>query len=302
MSDEYREMIENAPRLNEIGATGMRAGTAPPTGIASIDGDGTVAVRVVETQGPGGPIPLRVYTPKDRDVPSGIVLSIHAGGYLGIASQADHERNRALVKNVGCAVVAPDYRLAPEDPFPASIEDCWEALQWIAQGGDVGWDTSRIAVGGAGSAGNFAAVVALMARDAGGPDLRLQYIVDAPTDTRCDTPSQAEFADGYGLRRSDLVFVLDQYIDIPDRKYDWRVSPLLAASVRAVAPALVIVGEWDILRDEDAQYANRLQDAGVPTELHIIAQQGHFPDPTHPYRADNLVDEGLRAAFAASHR
>lgn len=227
------------------------------------------------------------------------MLHVHFGGFVaGGGLDTMDSLNSAIATAVPCVVVAPDFRLPPEHRFPTGLEDCWSVLNWVADGGDQqGWDGARVAVGGGCTGGNFAAVLALMARDAGGPALRLQFPWSWPADGRCDTASQHEFADGYGLRYEDNRFVISQYVREPDDRYDWRVSPLLADSVAGVAPALIMVGEWDILRDEDVQYANRLRDAGVEVTLDVIPREGHVGNPENNERRQELLIASLRKAL-----
>ncbi len=296
ISDAHREMLEHIPHLRQVGVEAVR-GFIAQGGRAVPVADG-VSVRDVEIDAPAGPVPTRIYTPDGVD-PSGVVLHVHHGGYvagggLGTLDGMDSQ----LAAAVGCAVVAPDFRLPPEHRFPAGLEDCWAVLGWI--GGQDGWADLPVALGGGCTGGNFAAVLALMARDAGGPPIALQFLESFVADARCDTASQHEFADGYGLRYLDGRWVVDQYLSDPTDRFDWRVSPLLAGSVAGVAPAFVSVGEWDILRDEDVQYADRLRDAGVEVELHVLERQGHFPGPENAAERGGLRVAALRRAFARS--
>jgi acetyl esterase len=271
-----RAAIEHWPNLAEIGVDGIRAHIGGGNRTAAPDSG--VTTRDVEVAGPNGPVPVRVYTPPHEEhdrLP--VVVHTHGGGFVAAGGLDMWDvLNSRMAASVPAVVVHPDFRLPPEHRFPAGLEDSWAVLNWIAGSGDrEGWDTSRIAVGGGCSGANMAAVLALMARDAGGPELTLQFLHAFPSDLRNDTRSQEEFADGYGLRKSDNEFVVSQYLSDPADRWEWRASPLLADSVRGVAPALVTVGEWDILHDEDVQYAGRLRDAGVEVELRVEPDQGH---------------------------
>lgn len=276
ISEQDRAVIEHWPSLEEVGVDGVRAliggggEPAPP--------DPSVTTRDVEVEGPHGSVPVRIYTPPHEDgerLP--VVVSTHSGGFVaGGGIDAFDAANSALALAVPAVVVHPDFRLPPEHRFPTGLEDSWAVLNWVAESGErEGWDGTRVAVGGGCSGANMAAVLALMARDARSPDIALQFLQAWPADLRNDTRSQEEFREGYGLRKSDNDFVSGQYLSSPEDRWDWRASPLLAESVRGVAPALITVGEWDILRDEDVQYANRLRDAGVPVELHVLPDEGH---------------------------
>jgi acetyl esterase len=201
----------------------------------------------------------------------------HSGGFVagGGLDQWDG-MNSIIAHSVPAIVVHPDFRLPPEHRFPAGLRDAWAVLRWVAAGGEgADWDSRRIAVGGGCTGGNMAAVLSLLARDEGGPDLSLQFLESWPSDLRGDTRSQEENGTGYGLRKSDNDFVTAQYLTVPEDRWDWRASPILADSFRGLAPAFITVGEWDVLRDEDIQYANRLRDAGVPVELCVDPERGH---------------------------
>ncbi len=215
--------------------------------------------------GPRGDIPVRIYHPSlDPGLP--VFVWLHGGGWTIGSVEVHDPITRAIANAAGCIVVSVDYRLAPEDPFPAPLDDAWAALQWVAaNAAEFGGDPARIAIGGDSAGGNLSAVCALMARDAGAPNLALQLLVYPVTDAACDTESFRVNGEGYLLERKQMDWFYDCYrrgsgVD----PSDWRVSPLRAASVEGVAAALVITAEFDPLRDEGEAYARRLADAGVP--------------------------------------
>jgi acetyl esterase len=293
IGEDYRRQLEEWPDRCALGVAGLRAGMAELSAAPPADG---VTVRDLRIPGPAGHVPTRVYTPEGVEGPLGVTVHLHFGGFVaGGGLDFLDGANSRMALEAGCAVVAPDFRLPPEHPFPAGLEDCWAVVRWVAgHAAEQGWDAGRVAVGGGCSGGNLAAVIALMARDAEGPELSLQFLQSFVADARCDTASQREFADGYGLRHSDNRFVLSQYLVDEEQRYDWRVSPVLAPSVRGVAPALVTVGEWDILRDEDVQYAQRLRDAGVAVTLRIAPREGHLPNPDNAPESLDLLHRTLR--------
>lgn len=295
VNDQYRQMIAGFPRLGEVGVEGVRSFIA---GLGGPMAPG-VATRDVDIPGPNGSVPARIYTPEDVQGPLGVVLHVHSGGFVANGGlDAMQAVSSALAVAVPCVVVSPDFRLPPEHKYPAGLQDCWAVLTWIASHGhEQGWDGDRLAVGGGCTGGNFAAVLALMARDAGGPDLKLQFLQSWVADARCDTASQAEFAVGYGLEYEDNRWVVGQYLESAEQRWDWQVSPLLAESVAGVAPALITVGEWDILRDEDVQYANRLRDAGVEVTVDVTPREGHVPNPENREAGDELLVSSLRRAL-----
>ena len=226
--------------------------------------------------GPAGEIPVRVYRPSaDSDAadgPLGVLVYLHGGGWtIGGLDTHDHPC-RTLCAEAGIVVVSVDYRLAPEHPFPAALDDSWAALEWVAaNGAELGADPSRLAVGGDSAGGNLAAVLALMARDRGGPALRFQLLVYPAVDMRPDAPerfpSRVENGEGYVLTSQAMDFFGSNYAPDPEQRSDWRISPLVAADHSNLPPALVITAEFDPLRDEGAAYAETLRSAGTPATL-----------------------------------
>ncbi|MBI4999120.1 MAG: alpha/beta hydrolase, partial [Rhodocyclales bacterium] len=175
---------------------------------------------------------------------------------------------RTICNDSGCIVVAVDYRLAPEHPFPAAVEDCHAALAWLAaHAGEIGGDPQRLAVCGDSAGGNLAAVLALIARAEGIP-LRYQVLIYPVTSAAPgDLPSHTEFGEGYVLSRKAMLAFTRHYFGAAGRAPDWRGAPLLAEDLSGLAPALVMVGSYDVLRDDGEAYANAMSAAGVPTAL-----------------------------------
>jgi len=210
-------------------------------------------------------VPCRVYRPAGRQDQALPVLAwFHGGGWvIGDVDTADPTA-RKLANRSGCAVVSVDYRLAPEQPFPAAVEDCWAVTSWLAAGGaaELGGDPDALAVGGDSAGGNVAAVVALLARDAG-LVLRHQLLVYPVTDLTTERPSYVENAEGFFLTAESMRWFIAHYT-APEQRADWRASPLLAPDLAGAAPAHVITAGFDPLRDEGDAYAERLAAAGVP--------------------------------------
>ena len=175
----------------------------------------------------------------------------------------------------GCAVVSLDYRLAPEHPFPAGLEDGWAALGWLAR--QERYDADRIAVGGDSSGGNLATVLARWARDRGGPPLRAQLLIYPVTDCDLDSASFRELATGFGLTRDSMRWYWERYLPDPAAREAEDASPLRARSLTGLPPALVLTCELDPLASEGVAYAHALRAAGVPVE-HI-----HEPGMIHGY-------------------
>jgi acetyl esterase len=173
-------------------------------------------------------------------------------------------------------VFAVEYRLAPELPFPAAVDDCFSAVRYVAEHAEqLKIHKSMIAVGGDSAGGNLAAVVALQARDAGGPPLVFQLLVYPATDQRCATPSHQKNARGYLLEREGIEFFRRCYLPDPAAFTDWRASPLLAKSHADLPPALVVTAGYDPLLDEGRAYAERLKAAGVHVAYREYGEMVH---------------------------
>jgi acetyl esterase/lipase len=250
----------------------------------------------------GAPLAARLYAPSGGVLP--VLLYLHGGGFT-IGNLETHDSLcRQLALRSGAAVVALDYRLAPEHRFPTAVDDCWAALQALARpaaGARLGLDTARLAVGGDSAGGTLAAVCALLARDAG-LALALQVLVTPGTIAHADTPSHARFAHGFLLEKQQVEWFFDQYIDVADRA-DWRFAPALAPDHEGVAPACIVVAECDALVDEDVAYGDILRAAGVGVDLEIFRGVTHdfikmgrmLPEAA---QAQQAIADALRKAFA----
>ncbi len=229
-------------------------------------GPDSVAVTERSIDGPHGSIPLRIYTPS-ANVPAGAVLFIHGGGWTIGSAEAYDPIAKIVAEGTGAVVVSVDYRLAPEHAFPVPYDECWAALQWLAEHGvELGVDPARIAVMGDSAGGNLSAVLALRARDEGGPTLATQILVYPVTDSDLDRGSYVENGTGYFLERSTMQFFWDCYTAAGADPTDPRLSPLRAESLADLPSALVVTAEFDPLRDEGEAYAAALAAAGVEVE------------------------------------
>jgi acetyl esterase/lipase len=257
---------------------------------------------------------VRVYQPASGGSDRPGLLFIHGGGMVIGNLDTDDLVARTLTKDLGCVTVSVDYRLAPEHPDPAPSEDCYAALVWMAGAADeLGFDPTRLAVYGGSAGGGLAAAVALMARDRGGPPLAFQMLIYPMLDDRDKAPSVHEFTD-IGVWDRDANLEAWGYL-LGDRVGGDDVSPY-AAPARAtdlggLPPAYIDVGELDLFRDEDIDYAARLLRAGVPTELHVapgayhaaemIALGSPLAERMHGWRLDALRRAlGVRAESADS--
>jgi acetyl esterase len=247
---------------------------------------------------------VRIYEPlgAERDLP--VLVYFHGGGWV-VGSLESHDGVcRALAARTPCLVVAVDYRLAPEHRFPVAVDDAWAATAWVAEHArSIGGDPARIAVGGDSAGGNLAAVVALRARDRG-LRLALQLLVYPVCDDDLDTDSYREWAEGYGLTRAAMGWFWDHYLG-PEGHVQGpgpEACPLQAPDLSGVAPALVLLAEYDPLLDEGEAYAHRLDEAGVPVARRRYEGviHGFFRMAALTDRASEAHDEAaaaLRAAF-----
>ena len=216
---------------------------------------------------PGSEIVLRLYTP-EQGGPFPVLVYFHGGGWVMGDLESHDGVCRALTNAAHCIVASVDYRLAPEHKFPAAAEDAYAATQWVAENAaSFGGDPKRIAVGGDSAGGNLAAVVALMARDRGGPPLTYQLLIYPATDTSCDTVSCRENGEGYLLTVDMMRWFQSHYLRSDADRDNPYAAPLRASDLRGLPPALVITAEFDPLRDEGEAYAARLRAAGVPAEV-----------------------------------
>ncbi|HZR14591.1 MAG TPA: alpha/beta hydrolase [Acidimicrobiia bacterium] len=218
--------------------------------------------------GPDGDVPVRVYRPVEGGDPLPVVVYFHGGGWV-ICDLDTHDGTcRALANGVNAVVVSVDYRLAPEHKFPAAAEDAYEVTSWVAAHADeLGVEPSRLAVAGDSAGGNLAAVVALMARDRGGPAITFQLLVYPVTNHSFDTDSYRENADGYFLHRASMEWYWRQYLADERDGANPYASPLRVEDARGLPPGMVITAEFDPLRDEGEAYGRKLAEAGVPFDV-----------------------------------
>jgi acetyl esterase len=220
----------------------------------------------------GALLPARLYAPSHERLP--VLLFMHGGGFTIGGLETHDSLCRQLALQSGVAVLALDYRLAPEHRFPAAVDDSWAVMHWLAARAEtLGLDGSRLAVGGDSAGGTLAAVCALHARDRGLP-LALQLLITPGTAAFADTASHETFANGYLLDAKSIAWFFRHYIDEAQR-VDWRFAPLRADDVEGVAPACLVLAECDPLVDEGLAYGDRLRAAGVAVELELVRGVTH---------------------------
>jgi len=239
-----------------------------------------------------GAVAVRAYRPVLEETLPALVF-FHGGGWT-IGDLDTHDVVcRQLAVGARCAVFSVDYRLAPEHPFPAAVDDCFFATEQIWKSANsLKVDPNRIAVGGDSAGGNLAAVVALMARDKGSPALVHQLLIYPATDQRCEFPSHERNGEGYLLTRDGIRFFRGGYLPSPADRTDWRASPLLAASHAGLPPAFVLTAGYDPLVDEGRAYAERLAAAGVEVAYR------EYSDMVHGFVLFGGVVDAANAAVA----
>jgi len=213
--------------------------------------------------GYGGALPVRIHWPAGTG-PFPALVFFHGGGWV-LGDLDSHDVTcRSLTNQAACVTVSVDYRLAPEHKFPAAVEDCQAAYQWVrAKGRDVGADTARVGVAGDSAGGNLSAVVSQLAASSGAPVPTCQVLIYPAVDASLETESHRELVDGHVIPRERLLWYMTQYLSRDSDRTDLRFSPLRAPSLEGQPPAMIVTAGFDPLRDEGRAYADRLREAGV---------------------------------------
>ncbi len=219
---------------------------------------------------------VRVYSPLERSGPVPGLLYIHGGGFVIGDIDTEHAGAATVADSLGIVVVSVDYRLAPEHPYPAGIEDCYAALRWMTdEAGKLGVDLDRVGVAGQSAGGGLAAGIALLARDRQGPALCFQLLGIPELDDRLETPSMRAFVDTPMWSRPSAILSWKYYLAGCGEDVPIYAAPARAEDLAGLPPAYVSVAENDPLRDEGIIYASRLVQAGVSTELHMFPGTFH---------------------------
>ena len=265
-------------QMREIGAKPSEELSVPEAradawGFVDLGGEpqevGSVTDRYIP--GPHADIHVRIYTPAagagDANGSAGRpgLVYFHGSGWVIANIDVADSAVRSLANSTGCVVVSVNYQKAPEHKFPVPFDDCYAATTWVAaNAAELGIDPGRIGVIGDSAGGNLAAAICLKARDEDGPAIAYQVLIYPATDCDWDKPSCIENAEGYLLQRATMEWFWSHYVTSTSDAENPLVSPLRAADVAGLPPALVITAEFDPLRDDGELYADRLRDAGVP--------------------------------------
>ena len=284
------------PKLHEIGPQAARAAMR-----SSLFRGGDTAIGRIENRtmpGPAGDIGLRVYTPlgAGADILPGLVF-FHGGGFVLGDLDTHDDLCRCLANGSLCRVVSVDYRLAPENPFPAAVEDSFAATKYIAaHAAEFGIDAARLAVGGDSAGGNLAAVVAQLAKTEGAPKIVFQLLIYPVTQLAADaqTRSMRENAKGYFLEKESMDWFTKLYCPDARHRADARLSPLLCADLAGLPPAYVVTAGFDPLRDEGKAYADKLDAAGVAVTY------VNYPGMVHGFFSMRSLIPKAREAVAAA--
>jgi acetyl esterase len=227
------------------------------------------SVRDIQIDGAEGPIGARYYTPDEPGGPHPLLVYYHGGGFVICDLDTHDAFCRLLCKHAGANVLSVDYRMAPEHPFPAPVEDARAALRWAYEHvGELGADPERIGVAGDSAGGNLATVVCQLAAHDGGPAPVFQLLVYPVTDMTASRPSRELFGEGFFLTQSEMDWFSEHYVEsVNADPTDPRLSPLLADDLSGQPPAFIVTAGFDPLRDEGEEYAQALRAAGVPVAL-----------------------------------
>jgi acetyl esterase/lipase len=297
-----REVLFDAKKVREaITAARQRAEPLIPEVELAIH-DHTIAA---SDQGPA--VAIRIYSRRDAVGPLPVLLYFHGGGFFCGDLLSDEAQCIHYACNVPCAVVCVAYRLAPENPYPAALTDCYRALHFVwEESNTLAFDRAYLAVGGSSAGANLAAAVALLARDRTGPVIRFQMLLVPALDDRLDTASSRHLTDVPDFARPEAEIMWLWYLGEDRHDVSPYAAPARAEDLSALPATYILCAGLDPLRDEGLQYAHRLIDSGVPVELHLVSTIPHgfasVPSATVSKRLLNEQVEILRAAFDLQER
>lgn len=280
----------------------IETGRALVGNVAAMGGDppDVGEVREITIPGTASGVSARLYRPaSDALLP--VFVWVHGGGWVYGTVELNDTFCRTMANKVEAVVLSVDYRLAPEHPYPAPLDDVVTVVRWAQQhGAEIGGDPTRVAVGGESAGGNLAAGAALRLRDCGAPPLSLQVLIYATLDSAMTSASYQEHGEGKFLTKSVLAWAWDHYAKA--HLHEPYVSPMHATELSGLAPALIITAECDPVRDDGATYYRRLRDAGVEAEyidfpgmMHAFMEMATVFPQAHD--ADEAVARALTKAF-----
>jgi len=295
-------LVPPLPAVDPASVAGIRARVSAASARQERPPIHAVSDRTVP--GPAGPIPVRVYTPVASEEPLPLLVFAHGGGWVMCDLETHDALCREIANRVGCVVVAVDYRLAPEHPFPAALDDFHAAATWVAgHAGEIGGDPDRVAVGGDSAGGNLAAACALLARDTGGARFVFQFLAYPALDALSERASTTDFGDAPMLDRETSESMWRAYAGDRDRGHP-HMSPLRAASLADLPPGLIVTAQYDMGRDDALAYGAAAVAAGSRVEVLVVEGTVHgFLSYHRQVPAANSALEyactALRDAFSA---
>jgi len=265
-----------------------------------------VSMQEQNIPGPAGApdVPIYVFRPEDKPGPLPALIWIHGGGYVMGSVAQDELKIRELSKEAECAVIAVEYRLAPEHPFPSAIEDCYAVLKWVSENDDeLQIDKSRIVVGGASAGGGLAAGLVLLARDRQEVAIQFQVLIYPMIDDCNVLPASEDHPDTFIWSRENNLIGWRSYLGCEPGKKNVSIyaTPYRAENLAGLPPAIILVGDLDLFLNENIDYARRLIEAGVQTEMHVYPGayhgfNGFAPDADVSKRCNaDLVSALIRA-------
>ena len=289
---DIEAVVSEVPPLHQLSIEQARKGYADFLSVKQDLGE-LADVRDSVVPGPdGNNVPIRVYTPEGEG-PFPVLVWMHGGGFLLGDVESYDPVCRVLADELDCVVVSPDYRLAPEHKFPAGLRDCYEVVEWAASRMEIlNGDPDRLMVGGDSAGGNLAAAVSLMARDKGGPDIDYQVLVYPTTTFSYEFADEPSGDGNYFITEPDLQWSWDNYLQNEIDGMSPYASPLQANDLSDLPPATVLTAEFDPLKDEGIEYAERLADAGVPVE------HSHYDEMVHSFFT-NVAEPRVEQAWDA---
>lgn len=290
---QYLESFYSGPKMESFNPVELKAIMAqspvpPQNNLPSIHQTEDRFIKAKD----GEEIRLRIYTPEGEG-PFPALVYYHGGGWVIGAVEMFEAANRFVATEANAVVVSVDYRLAPENPYPTPIEDCYAALEWVAEHAtDINVDPAKISVGGDSAGGNLSTVIAKKALDNKGPAIQSQVLIYPVTNLEFDTDSYNEFAQGFGLDRNLMKWFGIHYVGNEKLYNEPDVSPLKYDSVKGLPPAIIIAAENDVLKDEGVAYAEKLKQDGVNVQYELS------PGVVHGYYSnmDFFADETKQTA------
>jgi acetyl esterase len=262
------EALLGVPQVSDLSVADARAQVGLLASLLTGPKLPLARVEDVSIPGPAGEVPARLFADAPGLDAGGLLVYYHGGGHVIGTLETHDSACRFIAKHAGVGVLSVDYRLAPEHPYPAAVDDSVAALGWATANAErLGFDPERIAVGGDSAGGNLAAVVALAAKAGDAPPPAFQLLIYPVCDYVEKRPSYELFRAGFFLTADEMDWYRDHYLTDPDAAHEWRVSPLRAPDHSGLPPAYVLTAGFDPLRDEAEEYAHALAAAGVPTAL-----------------------------------